>query len=247
MAVVRYAKEIDDELAAHLKSFLKQLATWRELARQRPLAEVIWTIFDQTGYLAFCHGLHDGAQRYANLLHLHERAKQFGTFARQGLYRFLQFLESLQEQTETARPTVGGQTQNAVRIMSIHGSKGLEFPIVFVCDLGKKHNLADCYENILVDRKAYVGLAVVDQERQIRYPSLAQVVVQERLQRQSLAEELRLLYVAMTRAKEHLILIGTAREDAAEIWTRRWSDFKGPLSADTILSGRSLLDWVGPV
>src|SRR5205814_5635067 len=177
----------------------------------------------------------------------HERAKQFGTFTRQGLYRFLQFLQSLQEQTETARPSVGGPVENAVRIMSIHGSKGLEFPIVFVCDLGKKHNFADCYGDILVDRKAYVGLAVVDQQRQIRYPSLAQVVVQQRLQRQSLAEELRLLYVAMTRAKEHLVLIGTAREDAAEIWAKRWSDHQGPLSPDTVLSSRCLLDLIGPV
>jgi ATP-dependent helicase/nuclease subunit A len=246
-AVVRYAAEQDDELAARLRDLLGQLERWRTLARERPLAELIWTIYDETGYLAFCAGLEEGPQRVANLHHLHERARQFGTFSRQGLYRFLRFLESLQEQTDTSAPSVSSASEDVVRVMSVHASKGLEFPVVFFPDLGKQHNLSDARKSILVDRAAYVGLQVMDEERQIKYPSLAHRLVRQRIHEQSMAEELRLLYVALTRAKEHLILVGTCKESANETWARKWAGHAGPLPTDEFLSAGTFLDWLGPV
>jgi len=245
-AAAKYAQKQDDELAAHLRSFFRQLNHWRNLVNHRPLAEVIWTIYEQTGYLAFVTGLVDGQQRYANLLHLHERAKQFGSFSRQGLYRFLQFLQNLQEEKETARPTAPAQRSDSVNIMSIHKSKGLEFPVVFVADLGKRHNFSDSRGSILVDRKEFVGMEVVDPVKQIRYPSLGKVLVEQRIKKQMLAEEMRLLYVAMTRAKEHLILVGTCEDKHFDHW-QTWCHHTGPMPADAVLAGRTLLDWIGPV
>ncbi len=245
-AVVRYADERDDELSAQLRAFLRDLKDWRRLAHQRPLAELLWHIYDCTGYLAFCAGMNDGQQRVANLIDFHERARQFGTFQRQGLGRFMQFLDSLAEQSDLGQPSVASEADDVVKVMSIHRSKGLEFPVVVVPDLGKAHNLQDTHGSILVDRDSGIGLMVADEPKRVRYPSLAHVLVQDRIKRQTLAEELRVLYVAMTRAKEHLILVGTCEPEAPDGWKEQWSHHTGPLPAERILSGRTMLDWIGP-
>jgi ATP-dependent helicase/nuclease subunit A len=246
-AVVRYAEHHHDELAAKLSDFLGHLKRWRTLAQRRPLAEVLWTIYQETGYLAFCAGLFGGEQRVANLIDLHERARQFGSFQKQGLARFLGFLEQLREESDLGQPSVASAADDVVRIMSVHSSKGLEFPVVIVPDLGKRINLSDCSGSILVDRHAGPGFSVADEARRIRYPSLASMLVQNRLRQQSLAEELRVLYVAMTRAKEHLILIGTCKDSACDTWATRWAAHSGPLPADVVLGASTMLDWIGPV
>ncbi len=245
-AVVRYAEERSDALAERLRELLLQLSRWREYAQRRPLAELIWTIYQESGYLAFVAGLHDGEQRVANLLHLHERARQFGTFRRQGLYRFLRFLEQLRDEKDIGQPSIAGEADNVVRIMTIHRAKGLEFPVVMLPDLGKAHNRMDSAGSILVDRREYLGMSVIDEERRIRYPSLPLMLVQHRLQQQAQAEELRLLYVAMTRAREHLICVGTAPADAWTKWLTRWSHHTGAMPVDMVLGGRSMLDWLAP-
>ena len=246
-AITRYAKEQPDELAAHLKDFLNHLSQWRNQANKRPVPELLWRLYEETGYLAYCGGLEDGEQRVANLLHLHERAGQFGSFLRQGLHRFLRFLENLQEQKEISRPSPVGQGEQVVRIMSIHRSKGLEFPVVLLPDLGKHHNLSDTHGSILVDRKVGLGISVVDQDRLIRYPSLASTLVEQSILRQTMSEELRLLYVAMTRAKEHLILVATCKETEIQGWTSQWTGHTGPLPPDVIQGARRSIDWLGPV
>jgi ATP-dependent helicase/nuclease subunit A len=246
-AARRYAGEKNDELAAHLKDFFNRLHHWRDQANKRPVAELLWELYEQTGYLAFCGGLDDGEQRMANLLELHERAGQFGGFLRQGLYRFLRFLESLQEEDGLGRAAAVGKTDKAVRIMSIHRSKGLEFPVVFLPDLGKEINLSDAYGAILVDRQMGLGMDVVEPDRLIRYPSLASVLVSQNLHRQTMAEELRLLYVAMTRAKEHVILVATCAESERDEWKTQWENRAGPLSADAVQSAQRVIDWLGPV
>ena len=246
-AVRRYAAEQRDELAAHLRDFLNRLGRWRDQANKRPVAELLWRLYEETGYLAFCGGLEDGPQRVANLLHLHERAGQFGSFLRQGLYRFLRFLENLQEQKDISRPSPVGPAEQVVRIMSIHRSKGLEFPVVLLPDLGKHHNLTDTRGSILVDRQVGLGMSVVDQERLIRYPSLASTLVEQSILRQTMSEELRLLYVAMTRAKEHLILVATCSETDRQGWISQWSGHVGPLPSDVVQGARRAIEWLGPV
>src|SRR4029453_12884033 len=117
---------------AKLKDVLAQLDRWRTMARQRPLAELIWDVYDSTGYLAFCAGLRDGEQRKANLIDLHDRARQFGSFQRQGLARFLKFLAQLEDESDLGQPSVVSENEDVVRIMTVHRSKGLEFPVVFL-------------------------------------------------------------------------------------------------------------------
>ena len=247
VAVMRYANEQDDELAAKLKDVINQLDGWRDMAQRRPLAELIWDVYDSTGYLAFCAGLRDGEQRKANLIDLHERARQFGTFQRQGLARFLAFLDRLAEESDLGQPSIANEGENVVRVMTIHRSKGLEFPVVILPDLGKAINLRDAAGSILVDRRAYLGMDVVDEAKQIRYPSLASMLAANRIRRRAMAEELRVLYVAMTRAKEHLVLTGTCKDSAPDAWQARWTNHDGPLPADDVLGARSMLDWLVPV
>ena len=246
VAVHRYAAEHQDELAAKLTDVLAQLAGWRQTARDRPVAELLWAVYAQTGYLAFCGGLPRGEQRQANLLELHDRARQFGEFRRQGLGRFLAFLEKLRTESEIGQAAIASEAEDVVRIMSIHRSKGSEFPIVIVPDLGKGFNTTDLNGSILMDRQLGLGLRVVDEERQVRYPSLAWTVVQQSLKQQTLAEEMRVLYVALTRAKEHLILIGTAEDSAWNRWRQQWAGHDGPLPTETVLEAKTPLDWVGP-
>ena len=243
----RYAAEQDDELAGLLRDFLQRLHGWRAAAHRRPLAETVWSIYEQTGYLAYVSGLAGGEQRVANLMYLYERAAQFGTFQRQGLGRFMEFLEQLREESDLGQPSIASEAEDVVRIMSVHRSKGLEFPVVILPDLGKAINLSDCQGPVLFDRELGLGMSVVDDAKQARYPSLASTLVQERLRRQSMAEELRVLYVAMTRAKEHLILVGTCAEEAPERWRGRWADHRGALPADSVHSARCLVDWIGAV
>jgi ATP-dependent helicase/nuclease subunit A len=244
-AVQRYQAEQDDELARRLRSFLQQVSDWRDQANKRPVAELLWTIYEQSGYLTYCAGLADGQQRVANLIYLHERAAQFGTFLRQDLHRFLRFLENIREERDLGRPSTAAGGEQAVRIMTIHGAKGLEFPAVIVPDLGKMHNLSDARGAILLDRKRGLGMDVVDEQRMIRYPSLASTLVAESLLRQSLAEELRLLYVAMTRAREHLILMATCGDKSIEQWNQQWQNHPGPVPADQFLAARNALEWLG--
>lgn len=246
-AVRRYASEHDDEFARWLREFYARLDRWRSIAQRRPLAELLAAIYHDTGLLAYAGGLHNGRQRVANLVYLRDRAAQFGTFHRQGLSRFLQFLDGLREESDLGQPSVAAQAEDVVRIMSIHRSKGLEFPVVFLPDLGKSINLQDCAGSVLVDRRAGLGMAVVDEHKRVRYPSLASTLVQNRLRQQSLAEELRVLYVAMTRAQEHLILIGTTGSESPARWAARWNGHRGPLPADIVLGARTMLDWVGPI
>ncbi len=246
VAVRRYAAEQRDDLAARLAQLLDRLAAWRQAARDRPVAEVLWAVYDETGYLAYCGGLPRGEQRQANLVELHDRARQFGDFRRQGLGRFLAFLEKLRSQSDLGQATVATEADDAVRVMSIHRSKGLEFPVVFVPDLGKLINVADLGGSILLDRQMGLGLRVVDDDRQVRYPSLAWTVVQQRLRQQTLAEEVRVLYVALTRAKEHLVLVGTADPAVVKRWRQEWAGHDGPLPAEAVLAARTPLDWIGP-
>ena len=247
VAVRRYAAEQHDELAARLTDLLNCLSDWRHLARDRPVAELLWAVYDQTGYLAFCGGLPRGEQRQANLVELHDRARQFGEFRRQGLGRFLAFLEKLRDQSDLGQAAVASEADDVVRVMSIHHAKGLEFPVVFVPDLGKAINVTDLNGSILLDRDLGLGLRVVDEARQVRYASLAHEVVHQSLRQQTLAEELRVLYVALTRAREHLVLIGTCDGAAVDRWRQAWADPDGPLPAKTVLAATTPLDWLGPV
>ncbi|GMU33384.1 MAG: helicase-exonuclease AddAB subunit AddA [Planctomycetia bacterium] len=235
----------DAALRTRLARIRDQIDKWRQRARHRPLAETIWDIYEESGYLAYVSGLRDGLQRRANLIRIHEYARQFGSFRKQGLLRFLQFIDGVRAMGEDLEPgSVMTGPQDVVRVMTIHRSKGLEYPVVIVAELGKRFNLSDCRGSILFDRELGVGMEAVDLKKRIRYESLPHRMVAEAVKRQSLAEELRVLYVAMTRAKERLIAIGTKRLSRIDEWRARLASHIGPLSVADRRSATSALDWV---
>jgi len=244
-AVMKYA-QLRTPLAIQLKAFLSVVQRWRHLAHRKPLAEVLAMIFNESGYLNWCAGLPNGRQRVANLLDLLERARQFGSFQRQGLSRFLDFLTRLEEVADLGQPSMLGEGENAVRIMTIHASKGLEFPVVFVADLGKQHNFQDLRSTVLSERKLGVALPAVDPVKRIRYESLSSMILKSRMHAASIAEELRVLYVAMTRAREHLVLVGTCEFACLDKWRDKWAWWKGAFPAADVRAGKTYLDWIIP-
>ncbi len=212
-AVVRLYAECggDADLRKRLCAVLDRVNRYRTEVRRRPLADVLWNVYEQQDFLAYAGGLEGGAQRRANLLKLHELARQFGSFRRQGLHRFLRFILSLEEENQAvaSAPAIC-EADDVVRIMSIHHAKGLEFPIVFVAGLGTKFNLADRSGRMVFERRAKIGFRVVDTERMIEYSSAAHRQVVSEIEQSTREEELRILYVAMTRARDKLVLVGSA-------------------------------------
>mgnify|MGYP000566115735 CR=1 FL=1 len=210
LAVHSYAQQFDNEVAKRLRNFLDQLESWRDRAFRQPIARLLWDIYRQTGYLAFVQGLPDGAARLANLILLHDRARQFETRLGGGLEGFLHYLDRLREhEQDCGAATASVPAENVVRLMSIHQSKGLEFPIVVVLDLGNIFNEESLQGLLLFHRELLLGAKMQDRLGVYRWPSRLYEQIRARLREDLLAEELRLLYVAMTRARECLALIGS--------------------------------------
>ncbi len=248
-ALVKTAREGDGELPRRLDRFLRQLDRWRTLARQSALPELIWALYRETGYYDYVGGLPGGSQRQANLRALHQRAGQFEATAYRGLFRFLRFIERLRRSEGdmgTARAL--GENENVVRIMSIHKSKGLEFPVVITAGLGKKFNAANLNKNVLLHRDMGLGFQLVDPERRVAYPTVAKLAVREKMRSEELAEEMRLFYVAMTRAKEKLILVGAVSklEDAAARWCAALGTEGFRLPDWLAARADTYLDWLCP-
>jgi len=235
-------------LRDRLAQLLSRIENHRHQMRCRPVAEAIGDLYERNGFLSYVCGLPDGLQRRANLYKLHELAGRFGGFRRQGLHRFLLFLESLQEQ-ERDLPSASpiGPAEDVVRVMTIHQSKGLEFPVVFVAGLGNRFNFRERAGRMIFERSAHIGLRVVDPARRVEYPSAAHRLVVEESQRRAREEEMRILYVAMTRARDQLILVGSR----AQVWpaVERWTDAldRDHLDAWEALHASSALDWIAPV
>lgn len=244
-------EDANNELARRLNEFWQRLTNWRRLVREIPLDQALWEIYQQTGYLQYVRGLTGGAGRVANLLKLYERARQFGDFARTGLRRFLQFLNDLKERdADLGMAPSLSEAQNVVRIMSIHKSKGLEFPVVILPRLSQKFNFRDTQGKIIFDRQRYLGMQCIDAKQGISYPSLGHLLAKDNIERQVRAEEMRLLYVGLTRAREHLILIGSGTANKLDPFVMGATDKDvsgaGQPRGFELAAGRNLLDWLVP-
>ncbi|HHW06955.1 MAG TPA: helicase-exonuclease AddAB subunit AddA [Clostridia bacterium] len=238
----------DGEPARKLEGFLTNLDRWRTLARQGPLSRLIWQIYEETAFLDYAGAMPGGRQRKANLYALYDRAREFDAFSRHGLFRFLRFIEKLQEDNEDlGLAGAYGESDDVVRIMSIHKSKGLEFPVVIVANLGGRFNFKDLDRTPLVHQDFGFGPMHCDLELRVKYPTMAYWGIRAALQKAMLAEELRVLYVALTRAREKLILVGAGREP--EELKERWQEkgrAGGLLPLPVLAEARSYLDWLGP-
>ncbi|MDD2432911.1 MAG: helicase-exonuclease AddAB subunit AddA, partial [Clostridia bacterium] len=249
VALCLAARKEEEPLKSILRSFLKKLKSWRTFARRNSLVELIWLLYRETGYYDYVGALPEGKQRQANLRALLDRAKQFEDTTMKGLFKFLRFLKRLENSGSdlgTARAL--GENENVVRIMSIHQSKGLEFPVVFVGCLGKQFNLKDLSGDVLLDRDLGLGPVWVDPDKRLKYPTLAKLIVRDKLKTEILAEEVRILYVAMTRARDALILVGSVKdlEKEARKWSKVVAQQGWELPVGVLLQPQCPWDWLGP-
>ncbi|REJ35686.1 MAG: helicase-exonuclease AddAB subunit AddA [Bacillota bacterium] len=236
------------ELQSRLAAFLGFLEQARTDARRMPLSRLVWRLLQQTGYFDYVGAMPGGRQRQANLRALHERARQFDTFARHGLARFLRFIERLREADgDLGTAPAAGEGEDVVRVMSVHKSKGLQFPIVFVVGCGRSFQDRPVHPDAAFQQHLGVGLRIVDPERRLSEPSLLHAAARARRRREELAEEMRLLYVALTRAQERLILVGADDLEAkAPGWATDRPAHVWPLPDEDLLAAGSWLDWLAP-
>ncbi len=230
-----------------LQIFYRRLEAWRTQARQGSLAELIAAVYRETGYLDYVAAFENGQQRQANLRALYDRARQYEASSYRGLFRFLRFIDRLQQAgSDLGEARTIGENEDVVRIMTIHKSKGLEFPVVFVAGLGKQFNTLDMKSSFLLHKDLGFGPLAVDPELRLRYPSLATFGIKQQLRREMLAEEMRVLYVALTRAREKLILVGTARDlvKSVQTWGNQ-TDGGDRLSDEDLVQTKGYLDWIG--
>lgn len=222
--------KVAPELLAKVQTILNRLQALREYVVQHSIAELIWQIYQTTGYLDYVGGMPGGLQRSLNLQALYQRAFSYEQTSFKGLSQFIDFIEQMQQHDQDlAQAQVGTADQDAVQLMTIHGSKGLEFPIVFIFDLDHRFNMLDLTQRkLILDGKYGLGTKYLDLDQRVKYPTLINSFVRRQHQQALIAEEMRKLYVAMTRAKQKLLLVGAV------------SDWDRELSKDQLVEGD---DW----
>ena len=218
-AVRRYREEMDDALAEKLRAFEAKRARWRLCARNQGVDRLIERIYAETGFLARAGALPGGAARQANLHLLTARARTFASTQGGSLHAFLRYAERLRAGGDSMSASAIGESEDVVRIMTTHKSKGLEFPVVFVLALGRRMSGQSLRARVLMDAELGVGLPCVDTEMNSERDTLLRRAIRVKAQREQLAEEVRVLYVALTRARERLILVGSVAGDKPpEAW-----------------------------
>ncbi|WP_096155203.1 helicase-exonuclease AddAB subunit AddA [Bacillus sp. FJAT-45066] len=229
--------------------FLDMLQKWRSQAREGALSDLIWQLYRDTSFYDFVGGMPGGKQRQANLRALYDRSRQYESTSFRGLFRFLRFIERMQDRGEdlgAARAL--GEQEDVVRLMTIHSSKGLEFPIVFVAGLSKQFNMMDLNSSYLLDKEFGLATKFVHPKLRITYPTILQLALKRKARAQLIAEEMRVLYVALTRAKEKLYLLGTVKDATKSLadWNEHVSNEQWLLPDYVRANAKTYLDWIGP-
>ena len=209
--VRRYRAEgTEEELRDKLENCLSVMEKIREIVPYTPMHELLQRVLDDTGYAMYMSAMPGGIQRKANIDMLMEKAKAFESTSYKGLFHFVRYMEQLQKyEVDYGEANVEEEQADTVRLMTIHKSKGLEFPVVFVAGMGKRFNMQDINSRVVLNSKFGVGLEVVDLKQRTKRASLLKKTIRQEEKLDSLGEELRVLYVAYTRAKEKLIITGT--------------------------------------
>lgn len=221
-------------------AFLQKLSVLRARAPEETVSEFIRYIYNELDLEALCAAMRDPARRLSNLQTVLELAKRFEAGGFRGLHRFCQWLDRLAERGGDIGSAAG---EDAVQIMTIHKSKGLEFPVVFLCDTSRKFNDGDLRQTVLVHSELGLGAKIYDPVRRLEYPGVQRNAISSRLRREQLSEEMRLLYVALTRAKERLFMTAAVKapEDKLQKMMLKCTD---PMSPEVLLTAQSMADWL---
>lgn len=248
MSITLEETQVSQELYNKCIDFIERLEKYRNKSIYTPIDEFIWYLYTDTGYYGYVAAMPNGVLRQANLRILFQRAKQYEQTSFKGLFNFINFINKLRKSSgDMGSAKILGENENVVRIMSIHKSKGLEFPVVFLCGTGKQFNLMDLNKNILYHEDLGLGPEYVDLEKRISYPTLAKESIKQRIRQETLSEEMRILYVALTRPKEKVIITGCVNDIekwASKVTSAATLDDEIIIPSE-VLKGKSYLDWIG--
>ncbi len=224
-----------------LSAFLQELCDWRNLAAELSVYELLYRILQDTGYMGYAAAMPGGNRRRANLEMLLEKAAAYEKSSYRGLFHFIRYMDKLQKyEVDYGEAEIVGENADAVRIMTIHKSKGLEFPIVFVCGTAKKFNRMDVRSRMVIHPDLGIGMDYMDPVLRVRGTTLCKKAVAKQIELENQGEELRVLYVALTRAKEKLIITGV--EKGIEKRLQQKPDVSFLMRA----SANAFLDWIVP-
>ena len=211
--------DVNSQLKEKIEHFLNQIETWRKEQEYLALDELIWKIYSDTGYYNYVGLMPNGNLRQANLKMLFERAKKYETASFKGLYNFINFIEKLKINSgDLSSAKIIGENDDVIRIMSIHKSKGLEFPVVFLVNTNKQFNEQDIKKNpVLLHQELGIGAKYINYNAQVQYDTLTREAIKNVIRNENISEEMRILYVALTRAKEKLIITGISNDYAKQL------------------------------
>jgi len=241
---------VTPQTACKCKVVLNDLKSLRLYVYDLPADRFIWHVYRETRLLDVVSAMKNGEKRKNNLLALVEAARDFEENGYRGLFYFLTYLRELQDNGLSITQSSGGKnpgsgSSDAVQIMTIHKSKGLEFPVVFLVNTAKKHNYTDLYKPVVFHKALGLGATMIDPNRRIKYKTLTKTAIEDKMKSELLAEELRVLYVAMTRAREKLIISATFKDAPGRCKKiAGYADNDGGYFADILLSMESVADWI---
>ncbi|AEJ23384.1 ATP-dependent exoDNAse (exonuclease V) beta subunit [Weissella koreensis KACC 15510] len=248
--MVEYGLDLVENTQRIIDKFLRELDQFKTLAVQNKLVDLIWSIYQTTDWLDYVGGLPGGMQRQANLHALYERADAYQQTNFTGLYQFNYYIEQLQKNaSDDIGEADANEANEAIQLMTIHGSKGLEFPVVFMLNTTKKFNTQDQVGQLIIDSQAGVGLQYIDREFALKLTPPQYETVRAALLRSSFAEQLRVLYVALTRAEQQLFLVGSYKSPKTLVkqWQRSqvMDSQHAMISSSIRLQGHSFMDLMG--
>lgn len=231
----------EEELKKKIRDFLMNLLYFRQQKKEQPLSTLLWDIYERTGFYYDVQLMLDGEKRKENLLMLLKKAEDYEKTVFKGLFYFNRYMKQLKSyEIEMGEAGTSMEEEDVVKIMTIHKSKGLEFPVVFVSGLSKKFNRMDLNKAVLCHPELGIGMECVNTTLRFHHPSLMKKAIQEKVWKDTLEEEMRILYVAMTRAKRKLILTGVIKSEELE------AGMRASIQAQKWRAG-SMMDWILPV
>ena len=244
-ACKEYVAAHEDRIADKLQRFYEHVSAWRAALHYEPLADVALRLFEESGYGAFLLGMDDGVERQQNVLAFIDTINEYERTHRYGLPGFLHYVQTLQARSmDSSSPGIGlSENDHCVRIMSIHKSKGLGFKVVFLADMARSFNLRDNRPAIVVDDQLGVAMNVVDLDHATTHHSFEKKLLSMKNRRETLSEEVRLLYVALTRAIDRLYLVSTLKPKEVEKWQKRCGHARADVNS--FRGGTSYRDWLG--